>query len=357
MHMPEQKAYILKPKTRQGEVAFFILFLIVLGFTLYLFKPFFDVLFISVVAAIIISPIYKWIDKRFKLPYWLNTLLTFLLVLVALLIPLLIILRISLNQVETFMNSVDIKQVEAVLVKLRNALEGREIGSDSALPPEVTKAIFDLISNVAETVRGSLVDIAKASASVLTNMVIFIVVTFSLVPNLEKLGKYVYEISPLGNNLTELYLDKSRAITMNIIKGTFVVAFIQAVLAGLALWVIGIPYAFFLTIIMFFLSLIPMLSSYFITIPISIYLIVTGDIVAGIGLLLWQVLVVSMVDNILRPYMAAKEVKLQMAFLFLGILGGIIAFGMIGLIYGPLIIILFITSLEVYKQAYGEKIR
>ena len=353
----KSKVYSLKPKTRQSEVAFFVLFLIVLGLTLYLFKPFFDVLFLSIVAAVIISPIYKWIDKRFSLPYWLNTLLTFVLVLTALLIPLIVILRISLNQVEAFMNSVDIEAVEAALVKLRNTIEGRDIGSDSVLPPEVVKAIFELLSKATELIRRSLIEIVKASATALTNMMIFLIVTFSLVPNLDKLGKFVYEVSPLGNKLTELYLEKSRAITMNIIKGTFVVAFIQAVLAGLALWVIGIPYAFFLTIIMFFLSLIPLLSSYFITIPISIYLIATGDLVAGIGLLLWQVLVVSTVDNVLRPYLAAKEVKLQMALLLLGIMGGIIALGMIGLIYGPLIIILFITSLEVYKHAYGEKIK
>jgi predicted PurR-regulated permease PerM len=140
-------------------------------------------------------------------------------------------------------------------------------------------------------------------------------------------------IGPRAKNLIDLAGNTTRGVIYGIL-GT---ALAQGILAALGFFVAGIPGAFFLGLLTFFLCLIPFGSglAFF---PPGVWLIAEGDIWWGGGLLLYGVAIIFIIDNILKPYFISREGKLPFLLVFLGVLGGILAFGFIGIFIGPVLL-------------------
>jgi predicted PurR-regulated permease PerM len=128
--------------------------------------------------------------------------------------------------------------------------------------------------------------------------------------------------------------------------GVVVTALIQAVLAGLGLALVGIPGAALLTALMLLLS-IAQLGTLPVLIPATIWVFITGDTAWGVGLALWSVFVATM-DNILRPWLIRQGADLPMLLIFAGVIGGLMAFGLIGLFIGPVVLAVTYTLLEAW---------
>jgi predicted PurR-regulated permease PerM len=116
-----------------------------------------------------------------------------------------------------------------------------------------------------------------------------------------------------------------------------VTAAVQATLGGLALFVLGVPYAMPLTAVMFFCALLPA-GTAIVWIPAAIWLATAGSMGKAIALAGWGAGVVSTIDNVLRPLFAGRGVNLSGMSLFLGMFGGVAAFGVVGLFLGPIVL-------------------
>lgn len=150
----------------------------------------------------------------------------------------------------------------------------------------------------------------------------------------------------LFNNITN-------AVTA-VVHGCLVVAMIQGFLAGLAYWVLGVPYSVVWGVVTAFAALLPVGGSTLVTGPAAIYLFLQGDIVRGVLLVIWALAVVGGVDNVLKPIFIGTRLKLPMLFLFFGILGGLAVFGALGLILGPVLLALLAALLDLYMEEYGR---
>ena len=122
----------------------------------------------------------------------------------------------------------------------------------------------------------------------------------------------------------------------------------------MAFAVAGIDNAVFWGTVMAVLSVIPSVGSALVWIPASIILIMQGDTGAGIGLLAFCGLIVGSLDNILRPILVGKDTKMHELMIFFGTLGGILMFGIPGVLIGPLVASLFITVWELYGIAFSK---
>ena len=146
----------------------------------------------------------------------------------------------------------------------------------------------------------------------------------------------------------------SEVVTATIV-GDLVVALLQGFMGGLAFWVLGLPASAFWGGVMAFLSILPVVGSPLIYVPAAALVILQGEFVTGALLLAWGGLVVSQIDNILRPVLISGRTKLHTLTLFFSILGGIYLFGLFGIIAGPLVAALFLTMLNLYREAlYSE---
>jgi predicted PurR-regulated permease PerM len=139
--------------------------------------------------------------------------------------------------------------------------------------------------------------------------------------------------------------------TLNaVFRGVMVTAATQAILAGAGYWVVGAPTPLLLASVTFIAALIPFVGPIAVWLPVVAGLALTGRVPAALGLAAWGTLVVSLVDNVLRPYLIGKETRLPVLWLFLAILGGLKLFGFLGVLVGPITLALAAACYRIYME-------
>lgn len=176
---------------------------------------------------------------------------------------------------------------------------------------------------------------------------------FFLIDGDKLLDKILYYF-PLEDREEKRMLGKFTSVTRATLKGTAVIGVLQGGMAGLAFAVVGIPSAVFWGTIMVVLSVIPGIGTGLIWIPASIILAAMGHTVKALGLALFCGLVVGSCDNLLRPRLVGKDTQLPELLIFFSTLGGILFFGVLGFILGPIIAALFVTLWEIYGEVFQD---
>ncbi|UPT78524.1 AI-2E family transporter [Sulfurovum sp. XGS-02] len=157
---------------------------------------------------------------------------------------------------------------------------------------------------------------------------------------------------PLSEEDRSEVMSRGLMVTRASLKGIIIVGVVEGILVGLSLWMAGIEGSAFWGSVVFLLAAIPGLGASLIWLPAALYLLFTGSTGWGIALVVWGVLVVGMVDNILRPWIVGNDAKLPDLVILISILGGIISFGPLGIIIGPVIAALLDTILNIYKKTF-----
>jgi predicted PurR-regulated permease PerM len=132
------------------------------------------------------------------------------------------------------------------------------------------------------------------------------------------------------------------------VKGNIVIAVTQGALGGLAFWVLDVRGALLWGVLMAFLSLLPAVGAGLIWGPVAVYLLVTGSVAQGVGLIAFGVLAIGMVDNVLRPILVGKDTRMPDYIVLISTLGGLAVFGINGFIIGPVIAAMFIAVWDIY---------
>jgi predicted PurR-regulated permease PerM len=158
------------------------------------------------------------------------------------------------------------------------------------------------------------------------------------------------EIIPLASKERDLLIQRFKDMIYATIYGGILIAVVQGILGGLSFWVLGLPSPILWGTAMALLSFIPIGGTALIWAPAAIILLMGGAILKGLILLGVGVLVISMVDNLLRPFFISSRTNIHPLLLFFAVLGGIQAFGLIGVVAGPLVATLFLTLIEIYIQ-------
>ena len=158
------------------------------------------------------------------------------------------------------------------------------------------------------------------------------------------------EIAPLASKEKDLLIQRFKDMIYATIYGGILIAMIQGVLGGVSFWVLGLPSPVFWGTAMALFSFIPLGGTALIWAPAGIILLIGGAVLKGIVLLGIGEFVISIVDNLVRPSFISTRTNIHPLLLFFAVLGGVQAFGLIGLVAGPLIATLFLTLIEIYIQ-------
>jgi predicted PurR-regulated permease PerM len=158
------------------------------------------------------------------------------------------------------------------------------------------------------------------------------------------------KISPLPDSEDEIILNRMANAVRAVATGTLFLSLIQGTFAAIGFAIFGIPHPILWGTIATVGALMPGIGTSLVAAPAIIYLFVIGDTVPAIGLLIWSALVVGLVDNILGPYLIGRKSNMHPFIILLSVLGGIVVFGPLGFIVGPVIVALFLVLLEIYDQ-------
>lgn len=331
-------------------------------FGAYFLRGYFSLIVLAAILAFIYNPSYLWFMKKTKGKSGLSVTLTILFALVTIIIPLLILLALTVNQAVEFVDAIkkanidsdSLKQTITNLFDSFNHIVHKIPGqSDTSFSLDtVTSWLKDNISSITKSAANYLVSFVGGFSAFFTKAIIFIFVFMSMLKNQEKIIHTIKKLNPLGDQLSNYYLEKISAMTKAMVKGQFIIAFLQGLTDAFLLWVVGIDYFFFWLVLLTFLSIIP-LGGGIIVLPLGIGMILTGHIWQGIVLIAGHILIVTNIDNVLRPRLVPKTARLDSALTLLSVFAGIAMFGFLGIVIGPVVMIVIVTTIQVYIH-YAE---
>jgi predicted PurR-regulated permease PerM len=154
---------------------------------------------------------------------------------------------------------------------------------------------------------------------------------------------------PLKREQSEVIIARTQEVVSASVYGVVSIAALQGLLGGLAFWVLGVPSPLLWAVLMGFVCMIPMLGSFLVWAPIAIYLAINGYWARAITLALWGGLVISLVDNFLRPRLIKNQTRLHELFVFFSVLGGISVFGLLGIVLGPVVLAITLGLLQTFR--------
>lgn len=161
---------------------------------------------------------------------------------------------------------------------------------------------------------------------------------------------YLEESLPMDARDRRRVFQRLQDTLLAVVQGMAATALLQAVLVGLGLWVLSVPFVLLLSVVSFGLAFLPVGGSAFVWFPVALGLIAGGEYVKAIALLVWGGVVVSSVDNFVRPLVIGGQARLPTPLLFFGILGGLQIFGFVGVFAGPATVAAFLSVVSIYRE-------
>jgi predicted PurR-regulated permease PerM len=164
---------------------------------------------------------------------------------------------------------------------------------------------------------------------------------------------FLYSVSPLSRGQTEELFGEFRSVSSAAVLGTTATALVQGSLALIAYLIAGVPHAIFLGVATLVASFIPVIGTSIIWVPVCAVLAFQARVPWAIFVAVWCGVLVVLSDNVIKPLVMKNGVEMHTALIFLSLLGGIAAFGLIGIIIGPLAVSLLLAILRMYRRDYA----
>jgi predicted PurR-regulated permease PerM len=193
---------------------------------------------------------------------------------------------------------------------------------------------------------------AGGVAGVVAQAIVFLYVFVALLTNRERVRTLIAQLNPLGDEVTDLYLSKVGAMVRGTVLGQFLIALCQGVAGAGSIYVGGFHHGFFiLAIVLTALSVIP-LGGGIVTLPFGVGMIFFGHPAGGVFVIAFHLLVVTNIDNVLRPILVPRDARLNSALMLLAVFAGIATFGPWGIVIGPVLMIIIVTTIDVYLSVF-----
>jgi len=335
-----------------------VLTVIALGFGAYFLRGYILLIAVAAVLAYLFRPLYQRL--RTKMGVGLSATLTLLAATATVALPLTGVIFLAFLQVSQAVTSIghwveqtDFTALAQQLLDSANQLLSRIPFMNITLTQDsVREAATKLGQNAGEIALGVARDSVGGLAATVTALVIFLYVFIALITNGDKVVELFRDLNPLGEKVSDIYLAKVGAMVSATVKGQFIIAVCQGTLGAISIYIAGFHDGFFMFLIFLTaLSFIP-LGSGIITIPLGIGMAVFGNVTGGIFVVVFHVVVVTSIDNILRPFLVPKSAYLHPALVLLAVFAGLQMFGFWGIVLGPVLMIVIVTTISVYLAVY-----
>jgi predicted PurR-regulated permease PerM len=343
--------------TRFARLFFGVITLLVLYFSYLIIKPYLFNIFMALVLFFTAKPLYQALTRLLRGWKVLASGLTCLILLLIILIPLFSLMSIIATQALEFSSqvtkdlqngelwnwiAVKIDAIKFYLTHLNLPLPPGEINLAQIVQTAVTKASAFIYTNAIGLIKGFTV--------FFFDLLLVLFIAFFMFLQGDDFIAAIKQLSPLDPAHNDEILRETEVTIKATLWGTVIVAFAQGTLGGVGFLIFGLPQPAFWGTVMIPASVIPVIGSAIIWGPAAVYLLFTGHVAAGVGLIIWGGVVVSVIDNILKPILMKGSSETPSIFILFSILGGLTYFGMIGFILGPLILSFLLSLLRIYQK-------
>lgn len=335
--------------------------LLVLYFMLQIFRPFLLPISLAAILVTLSYPAFDWTRKKLKGRRSGAALLTCMALTVIIIVPVVVLVFLLAGEVSAvylqFQQKVESGELEGLLgVKNNPYLEPFLYW----IEPYVDVDKIDFLGSFSDGLQQLSLFFLRYGTTMLsgffnliTGFLIMLVTMFFLFRDGDNLAEELKTWTPFSGTYDQVLFKKFREVASATVVGTLLTAFAQGIVGGLVFWSLGISNALFWGFLIALFSLVPVVGTAVVWVPWVIYFLATGSIVRAIILTLLAVFFVGMIDNVLRPLFIEGKAKLHTLFVFFSIMGGIVYFGMIGMIFGPIIVAIGLTFFELFKIEFS----
>ncbi|MGX7741441.1 AI-2E family transporter [Rhodopseudomonas parapalustris] len=346
---------------RASENSFFILLLI--GATVlfcWILWPLYGAVLWGVVIAILFAPLNRGLNRSFGFRRNLAALTSVAIIVLMVLLPLSLIGAALAREAAATYAKIESGNLD-LLNKMRELMAARPdwlgdllnrfgVGNLSDLQERLSAVLL----RGSQYLAGQALDIGQSTFDFTVNLFVMVYLLFFLLRDGDLLAGRIRRALPLGVDHQTRLLDKFTVVIRATVKGNMLIALIQGALGGLAFYVLGVSGALMWAVVMAFMSLLPAVGAGIVWLPMALYLIATGSLWQGIGLIVWGSLVIGMVDNFLRPILVGKDTRMPDYVVLISTLGGLEVLGLNGFVIGPVIAAMFIATWDIYSSARQE---
>lgn len=326
----------------------FLLILIgILAFLSFLIlKPFLTYVLFSAILAVVAYPLYEKIKSKLRFAP-LAALVIIITIIIIIIVPSIYLTVSIFTQSRDILYNIGASEFTQ-LQKIEDKLE-EYFNMEFNFAETIRVWILDFSSTIRPFIIGNIVTLTRTIANFVAGVVLMFFLMFYLFIDGKKIIAQIKEQMPMDKKYKNHLFNRLYQTIQGLFLGLFLTAVLQGVAGGLGYFLFGMPNAVLLGFLTGIVSLVPFLGAPAVYIPVSIFLLLQGSIIGGIGLLLYGIVILSNIDNLVRPVVVRVRSKVHPLYVILGVVGGVSFLGFSGIIIGPLILVLLQEALDVYR--------
>lgn len=322
-----------------------IFLIIIAALSLYgvhlVFQPFYKSILWAVIIGVTFWPVYEKVRRLLGGRVSLSSLLVVTGIILFFLVPSILVMQSLVDQIGYAYDA-----LQPLLPGMMERLSSLIPFEDTALK----ETVVDNLKNFGKVLVTYLSSATGDILSIVFQLAVTVLLLFFIFRDGEGLLEKIKGAALIPHRDVEVFIRETGEVIRAVIYGVVLTAMVQGALGGFGFWILGLPAPVLFGAIMFILAVIPFGGTVAVWLPAALWLLYNGMVGKGIFLIIWGILVISMIDNFLRPYFIGKRLGFHVVLTFIGIVGGIMAFGFLGIFLGPLLLAISIRLFEMYLK-------
>jgi len=347
--------------TQNNMILWFFLALLVASCLLlvWLLWPFISVIILAIVIAGIFVPLYKIFNR--KLNATLSSLVTCALIFCILFVPVSFFVGVIANEAYNLYLSAKSaveEQTFKELINNSNIIEKANLYLANFNISITGDTLTKVVSEAGKVIGLFLYEQARSITSNVFKFIIsfffMLLIIYYLLIDGNRLAAFIVQLSPLPDEQDEKLIKKFKDMSSAMLIGNGLGGLIQGTLGGIVFALFGLQSPFLWGVVMGLLAFLPIVGIGVVFVPASIFLFLKGRIAAGVFFIVFYLLLSGIIEYVFKPKLVGRRVQMHTLLVFLSIVSGLKLFGILGIIYGPLIVTAFLTLTDIYKSNYRK---
>lgn len=345
-----------------GDRALVVLLLVALGVTLWLVRPFLDVVLVSAVVAILIWPLHLRVLDRCGGRSKVAAALSLLLLTVGIVGPgSLLALFVGRELVELandVSNRLELGSLDTLIQALVRSGPGRwlaaQMGGRGVLADSLEAEVRDAILAAARAVTQNVPGLLSVTAAFTIKITVFYFAVSAMLVRAPSLRTQAWRVSPLSPEHSQRLYEVFAQFARNVVLAGIAAGISQGVMATIGYALAGVERALLLGVVTGVLAYVPIVGTTVVWAPLCLVLWAEGRPGASLFLLAWSLVLTGGVDNIVKPFIVRGRSDVPLVLVLLGVFGGLYAFGVIGVLVGPVLMAMLLALLRIYAEGRPE---
>ena len=329
----------------KSQIFFSVALAVVFALSILVLSPFLITLSLALIISVLIYPVYNKLTRVLFKNRTISSLATILLFFLVILVPVSLLSFQLFKEVQSSYGSLGINDSTNIDSFNQSINQGLK-----SVFPSIDINIESYIGNIYNWVVSNLGALFSGTFDIFLKILIITIAVFFLLKDSDEIKKNVKDLAPISSQAYDYLIKNMNTTIKSVIFGSILIALIQGIISGIGFAIFGIPNATLWGTVAVVAAFVPGLGTGALFIPMMIYAAVYEGPLQVIGLLLWAMIFINLIESFLRPMIIHKSVNIHPLFILFSILGGISIFGLAGSVLGPLILSLLFAMIRVYKM-------